>query len=76
MPRSKTGQVVMGGSYLSDVPKEGETPDMIGSSLIVVASTKEEVMELLAGDIYTRSGVWDLDKVQVWPFRSAVRNGL
>jgi len=76
MPRSKTGQVVMGGSFLSDIPKEGETPDMIGSSLVVVASTKEEVLELLKGDIYTTSGVWDLDKVRIWPFRTAIRNGL
>ena len=76
MPKHHKGDVVLGGSFMSDVPKEGETPPMIGSALLVVASTKEEVLELLKNDIYTKSGVWDMNNVQIWPFRSAVRSGL
>lgn len=34
---------------------------------MVVAESREEVLEILKGDIYTRTGVWDLDKIQIWP---------
>ena len=66
----------MGGAYMSSPPLEGQTPPMIGSALIVVASSKEEVIERLKNDIYTTSGVWDVENVQIWPFKSAVRSSL
>jgi uncharacterized protein len=72
----KAGFFVLGGAYMSSPPKEGETPPMIGSALIAVAETKEEVLDRLRSDVYTTSGVWDVDKVQIWPFRSAIRSGL
>ncbi|KAI1113025.1 hypothetical protein F5Y14DRAFT_452435 [Nemania sp. NC0429] len=43
-----------------------------GSSLICLASSKEEILELLSKDIYATSGVWDLDNVQIWPAKFAV----
>lgn len=49
---------------------------MIGSVMIAHAATKEEVIERLKKDIYTTSGVWDWDKVQIYPFKSAVRTAL
>jgi hypothetical protein len=49
---------------------------MIGSALVIVASSKEEVIERLKSDIYGSSGVWDIDKAQIWPFRSAIRSSL
>jgi uncharacterized protein len=61
---------------MSSPPVEGETPPMIGSALIVVASTKEEVIERLKNDIYSTSGVWDVDNAQIWPFKSAIRSNL
>jgi uncharacterized protein len=61
---------------MSDVPQEGKTPQMIGSSLIIVTETKDQVLDILNTDIYTRSGVWDVENAQIWPFRSAVRTGL
>jgi hypothetical protein len=72
----KAGFFVLGGAYMSSPPKEGETPPMIGSALIAVAETKEEVLDRLRSDVYTTSGVWDVDKAQIWPFRSAIRSGL
>lgn len=31
--------------------------------MLVQASTREEALEVVRGDVYTKSGVWDLDKV-------------
>lgn len=54
------------GAILDHHPKEGETPPpMKGSALIVHADSVEEIRETLAKDIYTTSGVWDLDNVRV-----------
>ena len=41
----------------------GETPKMNGSVLIYVADTEEQVWQLVKNDIYTKTGVWDSDKV-------------
>jgi len=70
------GNFVLGGAYMSSPPKEGETPPMIGSALIAVAETKEDVLEKLRKDIYATSGVWDVENAQIWPFKSALRTGL
>ena len=40
------------------------------------AKTKEEVLERMKKDVYVTEGVWDLSKVQIYPFRSAVRKPL
>ncbi|KKK22557.1 hypothetical protein ARAM_005077 [Aspergillus rambellii] len=54
-------------------PVEGETPSFKGSALICIAETEEEVKEVIWGDVYTRTGVWDVDAAQIIPFKSAVR---
>jgi len=76
MPAHKQGTVPFGGSYLAAPPKEGETPQMLGSAIVVVAETEEQVRETLRNDIYARSGVWDVDKATVYPFKTAVRSAL
>ena len=38
--------------------------------MLALAESKEEVMEQLKKDIYSTSGVWDWDKVQVHPVSS------
>jgi hypothetical protein len=61
----------------SHVPEEGESPPpMVGSALMVYSDSKEEVLELIKSDVYATSGVWDLSKIQIWPFKSAVRSDL
>lgn len=44
-------------------PKEGETPPMKGSFLIVQAESVEAVREILEKDVYATSGVWDVENV-------------
>lgn len=54
------------GAILEEVPKDDEASSMkfIGSTLITTAESREEVIEILKKDIYTTSGVWDIEKVR------------
>ena len=77
MPAHKANFILWGGAMLEHVPAEDENPPpIIGSTLLAYAETKEEVVEALKKDVYSTSGVWDWSKVQIWPFRSAVRSDL
>ena len=75
-PKVESGLFTFGGSYFDEHPSSGETPDMKGSVMLAQAGSREEVMELLQNDIYSTSGVWDLSKVQIHAFRSALRRGM
>lgn len=57
---------------------EGSTgpPKMKGSVMLLAAKTKEEVVERLKRDVYVEGGVWDWEKVQIMPFKSALRKPL
>ncbi|ELQ42864.1 hypothetical protein OOU_Y34scaffold00192g50 [Pyricularia oryzae Y34] len=63
------------GALLDEVPKDDDPASlkMSGSTLVAVASSREEIMEVLKADPYAKEGVWDLDKVQMWPFKCAFR---
>lgn len=50
---------------LESHPAEGETPTFKGSMMLAVAENETAVRELLAKDIYSTSGVWDLDNAQI-----------
>lgn len=52
---------------LNEHPAEGETPSFKGSMMMVKAVNKEAALELLKKDIYTTSGVWDLENAQIIP---------
>ncbi|PWY63432.1 hypothetical protein BO83DRAFT_441318 [Aspergillus eucalypticola CBS 122712] len=75
-PLVEAGSVVAGGAMLDKHPAEGESLSFQGSMMMVLAETKEEAEALLRNDIYTKSGVWDMDKAQIIPFKSAVRLAL
>lgn len=75
-PKVDAGQVSFGGATLSKHPAEGETPDMTGSVMLVKAETKEEVIELLKSDVYTKQGAWDVDNATITAFRTAIRTAL
>jgi hypothetical protein len=48
---------------LEEVPKEGADLKFQGSAMVAFASSKEEVIEQLKGDIYAKNEVWDFSKV-------------
>jgi hypothetical protein len=76
VPAYNDGLVPLGGAYLKEHPKEGETPKMLGSAMIFVAESEEHVKEKLRTDVYATGGVWDVEKAQIWPFRTALRTAL
>ncbi|KAF2184405.1 hypothetical protein K469DRAFT_580261 [Zopfia rhizophila CBS 207.26] len=67
-----------GGAMLEEPIKEGDSgpPKMKGSATLIGAKTKEEVIERLKKDVYVTQKVWDWDKVQIIPFKSALRKAL
>ncbi|KAI4853673.1 hypothetical protein E4T44_00688 [Aureobasidium sp. EXF-8845] len=75
-PAAESGFWVLGGAMLEDTPKESSPLKITGSVMMAVASSKEEVMEKIKSDIYADKGVWDMDKIQIFPFKSAIRSAL
>ncbi|KAM0668215.1 hypothetical protein ACQRIU_001777 [Beauveria bassiana] len=75
-PRFENGTYKMGGAVLNSVPNgtDPSTFDFHGSSFVVEAESKEAVLEQLKDDVYVTSGVWDLEKAQVFPFICAFRS--
>ncbi|EKV19601.1 hypothetical protein PDIG_02020 [Penicillium digitatum PHI26] len=67
---------IVAGAMLNAHPADGETPSFKGSMMLAVAENEAQVLELLSKDIYTVSGVWDLENAQIIPFKSAVREAL
>lgn len=68
-PHLDSGAFKMGGAVLNSVPV-GDDPtkwEFGGSTIIVVAESKDEVLDMLRRDIYTESGVWDVEKVRFFP---------
>jgi hypothetical protein len=66
------------GAMLEEPIKEGDTstPKMKGSAMLIGAKTKEEVLERLKKDVYVSGEVWDFEKLQIIPFKSALRKAL
>ena len=52
---------------LDEQPKEGEIPKMRGSVLVTVAESNEEALKFVKEDIYASHGVWNVEKVQIYP---------
>lgn len=63
---------------LEEPIKDGDSgpPKMKGSAMLIGAKTKEEVIERLKKDAYVTGQVWDWEKVQIIPFKSALRKAL
>ena len=66
------------GAMLEEPIQAGSTapPKMKGSAMLIGARTREEVVERLKRDVYVSGGVWDWEKVQIIPFKSALRKAL
>ena len=75
-PHIESGDVVFGGATLSAHPKDGEQPDMTGSCMLIKAESEEAVREWVKSDEYSKGEVWDFEKMQIIPFRCAVRTAM
>jgi len=75
-PHVKSGDVTFGGATLSDHPKEGEQADMTGSAMLIKADSEEAVRAWINNDEYAKGGVWNVDKIQIIPFKCAIRTAM
>ncbi|KAJ4396438.1 hypothetical protein N0V93_000657 [Gnomoniopsis smithogilvyi] len=71
----ESGLFKMGGAILEDMPADDEVSSMkfAGSTVIVVAESRQAVVDALKDDVYVKSGVWDLEKAMIWPAKIAFR---
>ncbi|KAK1980088.1 hypothetical protein LZ30DRAFT_146027 [Colletotrichum cereale] len=74
--QAQAGKIPFGGAMFEEHPTEGKTPSFKGSVVIYTVKDAGEAWELIRNDIYAKSDVWDLEKAQVIPFKSAVRESL
>ncbi|KAI1344788.1 hypothetical protein F5Y15DRAFT_410484 [Xylariaceae sp. FL0016] len=59
-----------------DKPADDNDPttyDLCGSTMVLVAESKQEVQEFLSKDIYATSGVWDVDNALIWAAKIVFR---
>ncbi|KAB8199453.1 hypothetical protein BDV34DRAFT_231189 [Aspergillus parasiticus] len=70
------GKLVDGGTIFAEHPQEGKDAQFLGSVVVYTGENAEEVQELINNDIYAKSGVWDLGRVQIYPYVPAVRQPL
>ncbi|KXX81934.1 Protein YciI [Madurella mycetomatis] len=64
-PAMDSGLYQMGGAVLNEVP-QGDDPSKFsfaGSTIVIVAESRDEIKEILKKDIYATSGVWDVENV-------------
>ncbi|KAI9664093.1 MAG: hypothetical protein M1821_007584 [Bathelium mastoideum] len=71
-PHFDAGLFRLGGAYFHPQEEAGAPLQIRGSMLIACAESKEEVVEVLKRDVFTTSGVWDWNKVEIYPFRTAL----
>ncbi|KAI1140424.1 hypothetical protein F5Y05DRAFT_317157 [Hypoxylon sp. FL0543] len=74
-PYVESQQFKTGGAVLKDKPSSDDpsTFDWYGSTLVLVAESKEEVKAILEKDIYTKSGVWDTENALILAAKFAFR---
>ena len=49
---------------------------MTGSAMLIKGESEEAVREWIANDVYSTSGVWNVDEIKIYPFRCAVRTAM
>lgn len=57
------------GAIFEQHPEEGQEAQFKGSVVVYKGNNVEEVRGIIHKDIYATSGVWDLEKVQIFPVR-------
>ena len=55
------------GAIFEKHPADGEPALFKGSVVVYSAESIDEVHKIIENDVYTTSGVWDLEKAQVLP---------
>ncbi|KAJ5568049.1 hypothetical protein N7450_010535 [Penicillium hetheringtonii] len=75
-PLIAQGKLVDGGAIFKEHPQEGKDSQFFGSVVVYTGENVEEIRQIIKNDIYATSGVWDLEKTQIYPYVPAVRQPL
>ncbi|KAF4341698.1 Fusaric acid biosynthesis 2 [Fusarium beomiforme] len=67
-PLVRAGRVPWFGSTLAHHSAEGQPIAENGTVMIMKAESEEEIKEIVRSDIFTIEGVWDFEKMTIWPF--------
>lgn len=70
---TQAGIITFGGGLLKEHGKEGEPPQVKGSTMTILAESEAAVWERVRSDEFAINGVWDVDRVEIYPFRTAIR---
>ena len=73
LPKVEQGIITLAAAILSKPTEDGDNKDMVKAIATVVAKTEEEARNILADDVYTKEGIWDADKIEVYPLRTGIR---
>lgn len=73
---SSQGKLISGGGYADKHNEEGEPFEFKGSIITYKVPSRKELDEILTNDIYNRAGVWDLEKITVYPVSTKIEFSL
>lgn len=71
--RNKASGLFLSGGQIND---ESTPRKAIGSHLQIRCGTKEEVLEILRNDPFTKGGVWNMDIAKVYHLKCVYREKL
>lgn len=66
-----SGRLVSAGAVLRDPTTPGGKPEIIGSSLVILADSRADVHAFLSQDVFYQRGVWDLQRAIIHPYVQA-----
>ncbi|CCH46840.1 hypothetical protein BN7_6441 [Wickerhamomyces ciferrii] len=69
----ESGKVTNVGAIFHEIPEDDKPKKFAGSSLNVVANSREEVIEILNQDIFAKEGIWDVENALIYPYGVAKR---
>ncbi|CAG7996105.1 unnamed protein product [Penicillium salamii] len=66
-PLIAQGSLVDGGAIFEQHPQESGDAKFLGSVVVYTGEDIDEVRRMINNDIYATSGVWDLEKIRIYP---------
>ena len=67
------GIITFGGGLLEEHGDGEEPPKVKGSIMTIMAESAEAVWERIRNDEFAIAGVWNLERVEIHPFKCAIR---
>lgn len=69
----ESGVITFAGGVLEKHSTDGDNKDMTVTLFTVSVPTREEAREILERDVYTKEGIWDVSKAEIFLFKTGIR---